>query len=317
MNTQLRIVNVSNSEARLNIWIGGKKVTGSPLTIPVGGSVRKTFAGIDKGPVKIVSNQNIVAAAQVISKSAGGVPLSYSEMMALPNKHLDTTYWLPWYDSKTQDTRLLIANASSSRAARVRVWISGTEVTGSPFSVRVGASLSKTFPGINKGPVRIKSNVPIVVSERVIFESASGLPVSFSEMLALPNKLLDSTYWLPWYTSKNNVDTQLRIANVGPSAATVHVRIGGVEVMGSPYIIPVKGGLRKTFAGIDQGPLQIESDADDARIVASARVIYRVNGVATSSSEMMALPDGLLDSAYWFPWYNNKTLDTQLRFGVP
>jgi hypothetical protein len=40
-------------------------------------------------------------------------------------------------------------------------------------------------------------------------------------------------------------------------------------------------------------------------------------GVDASFSEMMALPDGLLDSIYWLPWYNNQTLDTQLRFGVP
>jgi len=31
----------------------------------------------------------------------------------------------------------------------------------------------------------------------------------------------------------------------------------------------------------------------------------------------MALPDSQLDSIYWLPWYNNKDLDTQLRFGVP
>jgi hypothetical protein len=32
---------------------------------------------------------------------------------------------------------------------------------------------------------------------------------------------------------------------------------------------------------------------------------------------MMALPNPLLDTIYWFPWYNNVDLDTQLRFGVP
>jgi len=46
-------------------------------------------------------------------------------------------------------------------------------------------------------------------------------------------------------------------------------------------------------------------------------VIYTVNNVATSFSEMMALPDSQLDTTYWLPWYNNIDLDTQLRFGVP
>jgi hypothetical protein len=52
-------------------------------------------------------------------------------------------------------------------------------------------------------------------------------------------------------------------------------------------------------------------------IVAAERVIYKVNNVATSYSEMMALPNGLLDLAYWLPWYNTRDLDTQLRFGNP
>jgi hypothetical protein len=46
-------------------------------------------------------------------------------------------------------------------------------------------------------------------------------------------------------------------------------------------------------------------------------VIYKVNAVNTSFSEMMALPDNSLDTLYWLPWYNNVDLDTQLRFGIP
>jgi hypothetical protein len=52
-------------------------------------------------------------------------------------------------------------------------------------------------------------------------------------------------------------------------------------------------------------------------IVAAERVIYKVNAVNTSFSEMMALPDNSLDTLYWLPWYNNVDLDTQLRFGIP
>ena len=55
---------------------------------------------------------------------------------------------------------------------------------------------------------------------------------------------------------------------------------------------------------------------DEARVAAEG-VIYKVNGVNTSFSEMMALPASQLDTTYWLPWYNNVELDTQLRFGVP
>jgi hypothetical protein len=46
-------------------------------------------------------------------------------------------------------------------------------------------------------------------------------------------------------------------------------------------------------------------------------VIYNVNGLPTSFSEMMGLANSLLDTLYWMPWYNNVDLDTQLRFGIP
>ena len=71
---------------------------------------------------------------------------------------------------------------------------------------------------------------------------------------------------------------------------------------------------RLSFVGIDKGPVKIESNVN---IVVAERVIYKVNNLPTSFSEMMGLPDSLLDTVYWLPWYNNVDLDTQLRFGVP
>jgi len=53
-------------------------------------------------------------------------------------------------------------------------------------------------------------------------------------------------------------------------------------------------------------------------IIAVERVIYKANGgiggINTSFSEMMALPNAWLHATFWFPWYNNVDLDTQLRF---
>jgi hypothetical protein len=135
-------------------------------------------------------------------------------------------------------------------------------------------------------------------------------------MMALPDSQLDSTYWLPWY---NNVDldTQLRFGNVSDSPATVQVFIGGTEMIGSPFTLTASGAgqsLRVSFPSMNAGPVQIVSDVP---IVAAERVIYKVNGVSTSFSEMMGLPNSQLNTSYWLPWYNNVDLDTQLRFGVP
>jgi hypothetical protein len=55
----------------------------------------------------------------------------------------------------------------------------------------------------------------------------------------------------------------------------------------------------------------------DQNIVVAERLIYKVDNLPTSFSEMMGLPDPLLHATFWFPWYNNTGLDTQLRFGRP
>jgi hypothetical protein len=190
----------------VHVYVGGVEMSGSPFALAAGASTRKSFPGINNGPVKIQSDVNIVAAERVIYK-VNGTNTSFTEMMALPTNQLSTTYWMPWYNNVDLDTQLRFGNVSNTTAT-VRVYIGGVEMQGSPFALVPGASTRLSFAGVNNGPVKIISNVPIVAAERVIYK-ISGVNTSFSEMMGLPNQLLSGTYWLPWY---NNVDldTQLR-----------------------------------------------------------------------------------------------------------
>jgi hypothetical protein len=322
MDTQLRFANVSPSTATVRLYIDGQEKTSgcmpanSPYALEAGASLRVRCAGVNNGPVKIVSTRNIVASQRIIYK-VDGVNTSFSEMMALPNKQLSNIYWLPWYNNKDLDTELRFANVSSSPAI-VRLYIGGQEKTtgcipsNSPYTLPAGASLHVSCSGVNKGPVKIKSTQNIVAAERVIYK-VDGVPTSFSETMALPNSQVGKIFWMPWY---NNVDfdTQLRFANVTSQQATVHVSIGGVEMTGSPFTLAAGVSTRKSFPAVNNGPVKIESNV---KIVAAQRVIYKVNGVNTSFSEMMGLPGSQLNTTYWFPWYNHLDLDTQLRFGVP
>jgi hypothetical protein len=312
LDTQLRFANVTNSTASVHVFIGGAEMTGSPFSLLAGESTRKSFAGINAGPVKIVSDQNIVAAERLIYK-VNGVNTSFTEMLAQPNSQLDSTYWLPWYNNVDLDTQLRFANVSALQQATVHVFIGGAEMTGSPFILTAGQSTRKSFAGINAGPVKIVSDIPIVAAERLIYK-VNNVATSFTEMMGLPNTQLDTVYWLPRY---NNVDldTQLRLANVSNSQqATVHVSIGGVEITGSPFTIDAGLSIRKSFPGINGGLVKIESNIP---IVVAERVIYKVQNVNTSFTELMAMPTTQLDNIYWLPWYNNVDLDTHLRFGVP
>jgi hypothetical protein len=232
--------------------------------------------------------------------------------MALPASQLSNTYWLPWYNNVDLDTQLRFANVSGSPAS-VQVLIGGVEMPGSPFTLLAGESTRKSFAGVNDGPVKIVSDVPIVAAERLIYKAAGGTPVSFSEMMALPNSQLNTTYYLPWYNNKD-LDTQLRFASTTNTPASVRIYIGGVEMQGSPFALLAGESTRKSFANVNNGPVQIVSDVP---IVAAERVLYKVNNIPTSFSEMMGLPDQWLSTSYYLPWYNNVDLDTQLRFGVP
>jgi hypothetical protein len=310
-DTKLRFANVSSSPATVRVYIGGVEMPGSPFTLAVGQTASKGYAA-SNGPVQIVSTQNIVVAARVIYK-VNNIGASFTEMMALPDGQLSRTYWLPWYNNVDLDTQLRIANVSSSPAT-VRVYIGGMEMPGSPFTLTAGQSTRQSFAGVSAGPVRIVSNQDIVAAERLIYKAAGGVNTSFSETMALPNGQVDTSFWLPWY---NNVDldTQLRIANVGGSTATVRVFIGGQEMPGSPFSLSAGASTRKSFAGVSAGPVRIVGNQN---LVVAERVIYKVNGIPTSFTEMMALPNKLLDSTSWLPWYNNTgDLNTQLRFGVP
>jgi len=163
---------------------------------------------------------------------------------------------------------------------------------------------------VNNGPVKIESTQNIVAAERLIYK-VNGVKTSFTETMGLPDSQLSAVYWLPWY---NNVDldTQLRIANVSGSPATVTVTIGGVPM--PSFDLAAGESTRKSYAGVNDGPVKIESNVN---LVAAERLIYKVNGVNTSFSEMTGLPDPLLNSSFWLPWYNNVDLDTQLRFAMP
>ena len=311
LDTQLRIANVSSSTAAVHVYIGGAEMQGSPFNLAAGASVRKSYAGVNNGPVRIASSQSIVTAERVIYK-VNGVNTSFTEMMGLPAAKLDTTYWLPWYNNVDLDTQLRIANITGTPAT-VHVYIGGVEMQGSPFSLGAGVSTRKSFAGINNGPVKIVSDQLIVAAERVLYK-VNNINTSFAEMMALPDSALNSTYWLPWYNNSGDLDTQLRIANVSPSTANVHIYIGGVEMIGSPFSLGSMVSTRKSFPGVNSGPVKILSDQP---IVAAERLIYKTNSIPTSFTEMMALPDNQLDLIHWLPWYNNVDLDSLLRFGLP
>jgi hypothetical protein len=117
---------------------------------------------------------------------------------------------------------------------------------------------------------------------------------------------------MPTYNNIAPYDTQLRVANASGSSATVTVFIAGTQR--EQFTLLAGQSVRKSYTGVNNGPVKIVSTQN---IVAAERVIFKANGIPTSFTEMMGLPDGLLDTIYWLPWYNNVDLVTQLRLAKP
>ncbi len=206
----------------------------------------------------------------------------------------------------------------------------GNFVTGEVYNVSKSANISVDIGGVNRGtygiaplgsqrvtfalddgPVKVASTngLPIIAALRDAWLT-NGVVTSFAQLMGLPQEQLSDTYLFPVY---NNVtqSEQLRFANVDTVPTTVTITIAGV-VRGT-YTLQPNEGKRVEFPGLDTGPLEIKSSGG-AKIIAAIRDALSVNGQVTSFAQMMGLPKEKLSDAYWFPVYNNVTIDAQLRF---
>ena len=94
-------------------------------------------------------------------------------------------------------------------------------------------------------------------------------------------------------------------------APNINVFIAGSLI--DDHYVPSPGGLRVSYNGVDDGPLQVEN-INSVPVIAALRHAISQNGVVQSWSQLMGLPDTQLSDTYYFPAYNNVTLSDQLRF---
>ena len=292
--------------ANINVDIGGGN-RGSYGLQPQG-STRVNYAGVDSGPVKVVSTNSIPIISAIRSAWAvNGVTTSFSQLMGLPLEQLSDTYVFPGYNNVTLNDQLRIANVDTI-SSTVTVTIGGT-VRGI-YPLAAGAAVRINYPGLDSGPVVVKgtSGVKIISSIREAW-AVNGVTKSFVQLMGLPAGQLSNKYVFPAY---NNVtlNEQLRIGNVDTVATSVTVTIGG-NLKGTYPLAPGQA-VRINYAGLDSGPVVVEGTAG-VNIISSIRDAWAVNGVTTSFSQLMGMPAEQLSDKYVFPGYNNVTLNDQLR----
>ena len=290
----------------VNVYIGGT-LRGSYFLTP-GQSTRQNYAGVDSGPVKVVSSNGVPIISAIRSAWAvNGVTTSFAQLMGLPLEQLSDTYVFPGYNNVTLNDQLRIANVDTVSTS-VTVTIGGT-LRGT-YPLAAGAAVRINYPGLDSGPVVVKgtSGVKIISSIREAW-AVNGVTRSFVQLMGLPAGQLSNKYVFPAY---NNVtlNEQLRIGNVDTVATSVTVTIGG-NLKGT-YPLGPGQAVRINYPGLDSGPVVVEGTAG-VNIISSIRSAWAVNGVTTSFSQLMGMPAGQLSDKYLFPGYNNVTLNDQLR----
>ena len=105
LNSQLRFANVGTSNTTVTVTIGG--VVQDSYVLGPSQSKRVSYAGLDKGPVKISSSGNVpIIASMRVAYFQGSAWTSFAEMMGLPQAQLSTTFLFPWYNTIDLETQL-------------------------------------------------------------------------------------------------------------------------------------------------------------------------------------------------------------------
>jgi hypothetical protein len=106
LDTQLRVGNTGSVAANVDVYVGNTKMNSTPYNLPIGGSIRLDYAGIEAGPLRVVTNTSgakILATERIIHGSTG-----YDELMGYPAGQLRAEYLFPWYNNIAMQTSITI-----------------------------------------------------------------------------------------------------------------------------------------------------------------------------------------------------------------
>ncbi|MBI5704364.1 MAG: hypothetical protein HZC39_12595, partial [Chloroflexi bacterium] len=65
------------------------------------------------------------------------------------------------------------------------------------YSIAPGANVTPRWVGVQSGPVRVVSDIPVFASERVFTVPTNA----FNEFMGIPANQLTTEYWFTWYDS--------------------------------------------------------------------------------------------------------------------
>jgi hypothetical protein len=177
------------------------------------------------------------------------------------------------------------------------------------------------YPALKDGPVKVTSKVGenIFTSQRV----TSG--DSYNELMGFPVNQLTTEYWFPYYdhgypsVKGSNMRTWILIGNASDTlVANVQIYIGGIlqTVPGSTppsttFEIPPGGNVTPRWIGLQRGPVRVVS-TNGVPIFTSQRIFTSTNN---AFDEHLGYPANQFTTEYWFPWYDDKNMTSNILVG--
>lgn len=289
MKTWLVVGNPTDSTQNVEVYIGGMFMGG--YTVAPHERVTPTYAGVSRGPVKVVS----VSGGELLVSERVTYNGSFSELPATPQSGLSPEHYLSWYDQQSagMKTWLMIGN-HGGRAAEVDVYIANSLV--GHYSVPAGGTVSPQYNGVMNGPVKVIStnSEPLTVSERVTYNG------TFNEVKSRTAAELGPEYNFTWYDQQSvGMKTWIVVGNQGTQATNASIYVGGKLV--GYYNIPVGGRVTPNFPNLMNGPVRVVS-SNNQPLMVSERSIYK-----GSFEEVPGIKPSELYSDQWFAWYDNTS----------
>jgi len=277
----IHIVNIGNQNATVQIYMDGVPMEDTPISIPAGRSTYRTYPGSAGGPVHIVSDQLIWATQRILGWTA------MQEIYGMPDDAGSIDVVFTWYDlvgATTDD--IYVINPSKSETASVGLFVAG--VPRGQLTIGPGQSGVTNFPGVIGGPLRIRSTIPVLASQRVIgFDD-------FAEIIGLPSSYTFTETWFNWYDMQGASWDAIHMLNPSTSTANVDVYVGGT-LRASLSLGPGAADYR-TFPGLVGGPVRIVSTQP-------IWVTQRIVGWG-GWKEVFGVPTVLATTNWYFTWYD-------------
>ena len=218
-----------------------------------------SFANLIGGPLRIVSDLPIFASQRVTGFG------DFAEILGLPAWYTFTETWFNWYDMQNAWDAIHMVNPSGTTTANVQVYVAGTLQTS--LFIPPGAEEYRILPGLIGGPVRVVSDQPILVTQRIV--GWDGWKEVFGLQASLGLYQISSYYYMTWYDMQGASWDAIHFIN--PASATnaqVKIYIGGV--LKQTLTVGAGKATYVTYPSLMGGPVRIVSTVP---VMSSQRIL--------------------------------------------